>query len=574
MQVRVIVEVAREPGEVAGLRDGRGDHQIALFGKARDGEVGLDATAFVEPLCVDDATDRHIHLAGREAVQHRTGVPTLHDVFGEAGLVEQGHVVAHRTALGTRVLEPVLTAVRISVLRLDAGRREPVGPLPARGLAHAGPRGDQAVVQRRTPCATRRLVLVVRPVHGIEQTERLDRTVAKVPPVRLERQRPSDVDIREVHRGPAVLDPLRDDLACATARCDADGVEAGGDEQVAHLWRFADVVAVVGRETLWPIEEKLDAGISEHGHTAHGGFEDGLEVLRVLGQRIEAEGLGDAVHTPGLRDGLETADQQLAGVFFVIGTFVVDAQHREVRRHGGDRLGDDVEMFGRVQRDGDAGRTPELARPHAGADHDGVRRDVTGFGVDTDRAPLLDADARDFGVLEDLGAAHARASGEGLRGVDGVGLAILADEDAADEITHLEQRPALADLGGREQIDLQSEGLAHRSAAIELLETRMGLCDADRTVLLEAGRLSGLGLERPVELRRVLGELGEVARGAQLADEPRRVPGRPAGQLLALEQDDIGDADLRQMIGDRAAGHTAADDDHVRMTGKGHGLSA
>jgi elongation factor G len=42
----------------------------------------------------------------------------------------------------------------------------------------------------------------------------------------------------------------------------------------------------------------------------------------------------------------------------------------------------------------------------------------------------------------------------------------------------------------------------------------------------------------------------------------------------ALEQDDVGDADLRQMIGDRPAGHSAADDDHVGMTGEGHRLSA
>ena len=570
----MIIEVAREPGEVAGLGDGRGDHQIALLGEARDGEVGLDAAAFIEPLGVDDAAERHIHLAGREAVQHRAGVPTLHQIFGEAGLVEQGHIVAHRTALRARVLEPVLATVRIGVLLLDTGRCEPVGALPTRGLAHAGARGDQAVVQRRTPRATRRLVLVVRPVHGVEQTQRLDRTVAQIPPVRLERQRPPDVDVREVHRRPTILDPLRDDLACATARCDADGVEARGDEQVAHFGRLADVVAVVGREALWPIEEKLDASIREHGHTAHGGFEDGLEVLRILGQRIEAEGLGDAAHAPGLGDGLEAADQQLAGIFLVIRTFVVDAQHREVRRHRRDRLGDDVEVLCGMQRDGDTGRTAEFARPHAGADDDGVRRDVAGFGVDTDRAPLLDPDACDLGVLEDLGAAHPRTAGEGLRGVDGVGLAVLADEDAADEITDLEKRPTLMDLGGREQIDLESEGFAHRGAAIEFLETRVGLGDADRAVLLEARRLPGLGFERSIELRGVLGELGQVTRGAQLADEARRVPSGSAGELLALEQDDVGDTDLRQMIGDRTAGHSAADDDHVGMTGEGHRLSA
>ena len=574
VQRRVIVQVAGQPSEIAGLADRRSDDEVARLGEPRDGEVGLDAAAIVEPLRVDDAAHRHIHLAGREAVEHRTGVPALDEVLGEAGLVEERDIVAHRAALGARVLEPVLAAVGVFVLRLDAGWREPVRALPARGLAHAGARGDQAVVQRRAARAARRPVLVVRPVHRVEQPQRLDRAVAQVAAVRLERLRAPDVDIGEVHRRPSVADPIGDDLAGATARGDADRVEARRDEEVTDLGRLTDVVAVVRREALGPVEEELDAGIGEHRNATHRGLEDRLEVLGVLGQRIEAERLRDAVHAPGLGDGLEAADEQLAGVLLVVRTFVVDAQHRQVRRYALDGLGDDVEMLRGVQRDRDPRRTAELPRPHAGADDDRIRRDVTRLGVDADRPPLLDADARDLRVLEDLGAAHARAAREGLRRVDGVGLTVLADEDAADEVAHLEQRPPLADLGRREQIDLETEGLAHRGAAMELLEPRRRLRDADRAVLLEARRLPRLGLERAVELGGVLGELRQVARGAQLADETRRVPGRTAGELLAFEQDDIGDADLRQVVGDRAAGHAAADDDHVRMAGQGHRVSA
>jgi len=77
-------------------------------------------------------------------------------------------------------------------------------------------------------------------------------------------------------------------------------------------------------------------------------------------------------------------------------------------------------------------------RPHASAEHDGVGRDVTRLGIDTDCASFLDANAEYFGVLEYFGAPHARTTRKSLRGVDGVRLAVLADEDAALEITDLE----------------------------------------------------------------------------------------------------------------------------------------
>jgi hypothetical protein len=39
------------------------------------------------------------------------------------------------------------------------------------------------------------------------------------------------------------------------------------------------------------------------------------------------------------------------------------------------------------------------------------------------------------------------------------------------------------------------------------------------------------------------------------------MPGRAAGELLALKQQDVGPAEPGEVIGDRAAGDAAADDD-------------
>ena len=50
-------------------------------------------------------------------------------------------------------------------------------------------------------------------------------------------------------------------------------------------------------------------------------------------------------------------------------------------------------------------------------------------------------------------------------------------------------------------------------------------------------------------------------------DQPGGVPGRAAGELLALQQQHVGDAELGQVIGDRAADDAAADDDDVGAGG-------
>ena len=166
--------------------------------------------------------------------------------------------------------------------------------------------------------------------------------------------------------------------------------------------------------------------------------------------------LRDAVHAPGLGHRLEGADQELAGVLLVVGALVGDPQHRQVARHVGQRLGDDVEMLGRVQRHRDADRGRQLARPHAGGEHDGVGGDRPLLGHHADRPALLDQDALDLDALDDAGAALARTLGEGLRGVDRVGLAVLGQEHAADDVADLEQRVAGLDLGGPDHLDREA----------------------------------------------------------------------------------------------------------------------
>ena len=93
--------------------------------------------------------------------------------------------------------------------------------------------------------------------------------------------------------------------------------------------------------------------------------------------------------------------------------------------------------------------------------------------------------------------------------------------------------------------------------------------ELDRAAVDEPRGLAGLGLERPVEVLRVLRELGLGLGVAQRRQQSGGVPGRPAGELLALEQHDVAPAELGEVIGDRAADDAAADDDDTGAGGQG-----
>ena len=72
--------------------------------------------------------------------------------------------------------------------------------------------------------------------------------------------------------------------------------------------------------------------------------------------------------------------------------------------------------------------------------------------------------------------------------------------------------------------------------------------------------LTGLGLEPSVQLDRVLEHARRVARRAQLADQSGGVPRGAVGELVLLEQHDVGLAHRGQVVGDAAADDAAADD--------------
>src|SRR5437763_10425383 len=222
---RVLRNAAAQPGEIARVRRARGDDEECVLGLARDREVGLDAAALIQPLRIDDPADRHVDVIGADPSEHHRRIAAPEHELGERGLIEQAHPFTYRLVLPGRLSEPVLAAVAVFVTRLSPRGREPVRALEARHLSEAGPRCSEAVVQGRLAHPARGLGLPERPMHRIEQAERLDRALAQVALVALERRAAANIDVPQVRGRMPVDDPVRQYLARSTGGLDADRIE-------------------------------------------------------------------------------------------------------------------------------------------------------------------------------------------------------------------------------------------------------------------------------------------------------------------------------------------------------------
>ena len=567
-------DVALDPRGVARRLRGAGQEEELALGDAQHREVALEPAARVEHRRVDHAPGRHVDLVRAQALEHRERVAALEREFRERGLVEDDRVLAARALLVEHPREPRGGAQRRR-RRALALRQEVVGALPAQLAAeHRALRGEPVVEGRAAQRAHRR-ELLARPAHRVVQAQRLDGAVGEVAAVRVERGEAADVDVPQVERRLAVDDPLRDELARAARVRDARRVEAGADEVAGERRRLAEDEVAVAGEALGAVQQHLHLRGLEARRPVHRVRHQRLELVPVLGEELELEALGDRVDVPGLRDRLEAAHHEAAHFLLEVDVAVRVAHDRMVGSDAGDRLGDDVEVLGRVERDVDAREPAERARPLAGAIDDDLALDRGRLAVDDDveaaHASLARADAGDARALDDARAAHARAASERLREVGRVGLAVARNPDRACQVVGPQDRRDPPGLGGRDELELDAEALRARHLATEELEPLGRLRDVERAARLPAGREAGLLLERRVELDAVAAHARHVARRPVLADEPGGVPGRAARELALLEQHDVAPSELRQVVGGRAAGDAAADDDDAGAGGKGRG---
>ena len=134
---------------------------------------------------------------------------------------------------------------------------------------------------------------------GVQQAQALGHALPQVLAIALKRHVAPHINLPEIHRGPPVPQPFRHDFADAAGGLQADGVHPRGDEAVGEAGSLAQVVANIRREALRAAEEFLQAGGFQGRHPRHGPLQNRLEMLKITGDFIEAEVLGDPLHAPG-----------------------------------------------------------------------------------------------------------------------------------------------------------------------------------------------------------------------------------------------------------------------------------
>jgi hypothetical protein len=81
---------------------------------------------------------------------------------------------------------------------------------------------------------------------------------------------------------------------------------------------------------------------------------------------------------------------------------------------------------------------------------------------------------------------------------------------------------------------------------------------------VDAALLTGFGLDLLVEVHRVLLQAGDVGVAIEGVHSAGGVPRGPGGQLLALQQHDVGPTRFGEVVQDAGADDTASDDHHLR----------
>lgn len=169
-----------------------------------------------------------------------------------------------------------------------------------------------------------------------------------------------------------------------------------------------------GVKALGAVVELADPRLGQDRETVDRALHEHLEVLPVLVEERELEGVRDAVgRHPRLGLGLEATDEQAAHLLLDVGPAVGVAQHREVPVHALDRLGDDVEVLGRVERDVDPGHRADGSRPLPGAVDDDVGLDVTVVGAHPGGPPVT---RQHVGDADTLGDPHPEPAARPWRG--------------------------------------------------------------------------------------------------------------------------------------------------------------
>ena len=274
------------------------------------------------------------------------------------------------------------------------------------------------------------------------------------------------------------------------------GAEPGGDEEAADVGLAQDEL-VVGGEPLGSVDDAVDACVGHRRDAPDGSLHDRLEALHVGRQELAVEVGRDAVERPRRRVTLVAAHAQPADLLAEVDEVVRVAKLWQTRVDARDRLGEEVLVGHRDDRDVHADHPAELRREHAArVDHD-VGTDLTAFTAvlhrDASDPTTLRPDLHDARVRADLRPALARAGGQGVGKTGRVEPAIGRQVDRAEDALGRHEREACLRLVGGDELERQAERLGPAGLAAELLETFRAGREAERADLVPRRVRPGLG---------------------------------------------------------------------------------
>ena len=553
---------------VAVMRLGRRRRAVPhrAVGKDRDGGLGFEHAAAVEQVAQPDPARPPRQPPAADPVEKAERVAPRDLEAAKAARLAETDPALHRRHLRAHHVEGLGEA---KARRFGEFRRRPVvvGALPAADQREIRPRRLQRRRQRRGP---------ERPPRRAALAGQLD---AELVPVLLDRLERGELDgavgieaarIERpgVEAGLAMDDLLREQPSQAAALADA---HAQPDDAVgaAPSRHRADQRRAVGRVGDRAVDHRADLGLAQRRQAHERALEDVGDPIEIIGAQRAGEGGVDAVHPPCPACLLVESHQQPLAVLAAVEVRDGAAHQRHPPPGLGDlrdRAGQHVLVLHRHDRKLHAHHRGDFVDPVAAGVYHDLAVDVARLGV---HGPAVVAALGQPGhrrLRAQLGAGAAGAACERVAQLRGVDVAVERIPQRADNALRRDQRVAPPAFLRVDHLVLHPHAARHRGEVAVGVHLRLGVGDAHAAVgVVVVDRMLGILGEVAVEADGVALQPHHRAVHAEIRHLRGGVPCGAAGQLVALEQDHVAPALLRQMVERRAAGDSPADHDAARL---------
>ncbi len=337
-----------------------------------------------------------------------------------------------------------------------------------------------------------------------------------------------------------------------------------GDPIVPKARNRADQRIAVRGEGEGAVDPFPDADILQHGKSLEADGEFGRDAVDVRRQQVHAEIPIGAFGLPMARIALVDAEQHAFAFLLQIGEAleVGDggdlAIHRDDFRHV---LRDQIMVLHRRDRQVDAYHVSHFARPQPRRVDHVLRRDRSLLRNDGPMPIRQWPQGQHAIAQDDLRAAFLGSARIGMGSTVRVHVAFVRVVESSLKVRDVDDRAQLLDLFGRHQTRFHFHGFVHGALGLQHLPPLWRRRQADAAGHVHADALAALLLDLLIEADGIALQCGDIRIIVECVESRRRVPGGSCRQLRALDQGNVGPAELAEVIEDAGPDDAAADDD-------------